>query len=179
MLGGAYSVDKPYRLMRGWSWFEDEQPSDEIKADAQRRLDELDWKVDLVLSHTCPAEYIPHEAMMSFVDQSTVDRSTEDWLDGIEDRLQYDAWYCGHWHINKRIDRMHFLFHELAWLPEKREVQITIMPATRISTSFAGCFSVYGIAKIRNLRYNNTKSKDTLNWDVCYHSDKYERRNHS
>ena len=123
VLGGAYSVDKPYRLMRGWSWFEDEQPSDEIKADAQRRLDELDWKVDLVLSHTCPAKYIPHEAMMPFVDQSTVDRSTEDWLDGIEDRLQYDAWYCGHWHINKRIDRMHFLFHELAWLPEKGEAE--------------------------------------------------------
>jgi len=79
--------------------------------------------VDLVLSHTCPAKYIPHEAMMPFVDQSTVDRSTEDWLDGIEDRLQYDAWYCGHWHINKHIDRMHFLFHELAWLPEKGEAE--------------------------------------------------------
>ena len=23
----------------------------------------------------------------------------------------YKAWYCGHWHINKRIDKMHFLFH--------------------------------------------------------------------
>ena len=123
VLGGAYSIDKPYRLMRGWSWFEDEQPSVEIKADVKRRLDELDWKVDLVLSHTCPAKYIPREAMMSFVDQSTVDRSTEDWLDGIEDRLRYDAWYCGHWHINKRIDRMHFLFHELAWLPEKGEAE--------------------------------------------------------
>ena len=30
----------------------------------------------------------------------------------IDDRLTCDAWYCGHWHINKRIGRMHFLFHE-------------------------------------------------------------------
>ena len=28
----------------------------------------------------------------------------------IEQKLDYKAWYCGHWHINKRIDRMHFLF---------------------------------------------------------------------
>ena len=33
----------------------------------------------------------------------------------IEDKLSYDAWYCGHWHINKRIDKMHFLMecHEI------------------------------------------------------------------
>ena len=33
-------------------------------------------------------------SMMSFVNQSTVDRSTEDWLDVIEDRLQYDLTVC-------------------------------------------------------------------------------------
>ena len=27
----------------------------------------------------------------------------------IKDERTYKAWYCGHWHINKRIDRMHFL----------------------------------------------------------------------
>ena len=32
VIGGAYSVDKYYRLARGWSWFPDEQPSEEIKA---------------------------------------------------------------------------------------------------------------------------------------------------
>lgn len=32
VIGGAYSVDKFYRLSKGYNWFEDEQPSDEIKA---------------------------------------------------------------------------------------------------------------------------------------------------
>ena len=32
VIGGAYSVDKYYRLSRGWSWWPDEQPSPEIKA---------------------------------------------------------------------------------------------------------------------------------------------------
>lgn len=47
---------------------------------------------------------------MSCLDQSTVDNSTELWLDTIEKMLNYNAWYCGHWHIEKRIDKMHFLF---------------------------------------------------------------------
>ena len=29
------------------------------------------------------------------------------------DMLDYKAWYLGHWHINKRIDRMHFLMHDV------------------------------------------------------------------
>ena len=32
VIGGAYSVDKYYRLSQGWGWWPDEQPSKEIKA---------------------------------------------------------------------------------------------------------------------------------------------------
>lgn len=110
VIGGAYSVDKPYRIQNGWKWFADEQPSAEIKARVEQKLEQLDWKVDVVLSHTCPMRYIPTEAFLSGIDQSAVDRSAEQWLDRIEEKLRYEAWYCGHWHINKRIDRIHFLF---------------------------------------------------------------------
>lgn len=110
VIGGAYSVDKHYRLMMGWPWFPDEQPSSEIKKAVEDRLDELGWKVDIVLSHTCPTKYIPREKFISSVDQRYVDSSTEEWLDRIEDRLDYSAWYCGHYHTNLWIDRMHFLY---------------------------------------------------------------------
>jgi 3-oxoacid CoA-transferase subunit A len=110
VIGGAYSVDKWYRLRCDLNWFSDEQPSEEIKARVEQKLDELDWKVDAVLTHTCPERYIPREAFLSGVDQATVDNTTEQWLDTIEERLDYRAWFCGHWHINKRIDKMHFLF---------------------------------------------------------------------
>lgn len=109
VIGGAYSVDKWYRLRCDLNWFSDEQPSEEIKARVEQKLDELDWKVDAVLTHTCPERYIPREAFLSGVDQATVDNTTEQWLDTIEERLDYRAWFCGHWHINKRIDKMHFL----------------------------------------------------------------------
>lgn len=108
-IGGAYSVDKFYRIRYGGGWWPDEQPSAEIKAYVKRQL--RNNPVDVILSHTCPFKYKPVEAFLPGVDQSTVDTSTEEWLDEIEESTDYLAWYCGHWHINKRIDKMHFLFH--------------------------------------------------------------------
>lgn len=95
------------------NWFSDEQPSDEIKQYVKEKLDACGWKMDLVLSHTCPQKYVPIEAFMPGLDQKLVDHSTEEWLDQIENKLDYNAWYCGHWHIDKRIDKMHFLMHSV------------------------------------------------------------------
>ena len=36
----------------------------------------------------------------------------------IERKLKYDHWFCGHWHIDKHIDRMHFLFHSVEAAPQ-------------------------------------------------------------
>lgn len=109
VIGGAYSVDKYYRLMRGYGWWDDEQPSEEIKAYVEKQLRENG--IDVILSHTCPFKYEPREMFLSTIDQSTVDASTEKWLDSIEESTNYIAWFCGHWHTDKRIDKMHFLFH--------------------------------------------------------------------
>ena len=109
VIGGAYSVDKYYRLRHGANWFADEQPSDEIKRYVEQQIREKAF--DIVLTHTCPFKYEPTEAFLPMIDQSLVDTSTEHWLDQIEDMIEYKAWFCGHWHIDKRIDAMHFLFH--------------------------------------------------------------------
>ena len=102
-------MDKHYRLLRGYGWWEDEQPSEEIKRYVEQQVKEKPF--DVILSHTCPFKYEPVEMFLPGIDQSTVDDSTEKWLDKIEESVDYKAWYCGHWHINKRIDKMHFLFH--------------------------------------------------------------------
>jgi len=111
VIGGAYSIDKYYRLRRGFGWWEDEQPSDEIKQYVEAQLDKADWQVDVVLSHTTPLKYEPVEVFLPGIDQSTVDKSTEEWLDSIEDRLDYKKWYCGHYHTEKKIDKLELMFN--------------------------------------------------------------------
>ena len=112
VIGGAYSVDKFYRLEKGYGWWLDEQPSPEIKARIEKKLATIGNEVDIVLTHTCPRKYEPVETFLDFIDQSTVDKSTEDWLDRIEGQISYKKWYCGHYHTRKRIDRMQFMFED-------------------------------------------------------------------
>lgn len=110
VIGGAYSVDKEYRLLKGYNWFADEQPSEEIKKEVEESIGKAGNKVDVVLSHTCPIRYEPIEVFLSGIDQRKVDKSTEEWLGEIEKTLNYKRWYCGHYHTTKNIDRMRFLY---------------------------------------------------------------------
>ena len=112
-LGGAYSIDKKIRLARGWGWWADEQPSDEIKRRVERRLDTEKWNVDFVLSHTCPYKYMPREAFLPEIVQTLVNNDTEIWLDSIENKLCYSRWYCGHFHIEKDVHKIRFMYESI------------------------------------------------------------------
>lgn len=113
VIGGAYSVDKFYRISHGWNWFENEQPSEEIKKYVEQQLESRGYKADVVLSHTCPVFYEPIEVFIKGLDQSCVDKSTEMWLGGIEYKLDYKRWYCGHYHTAKKIDKLQFMYEDI------------------------------------------------------------------
>lgn len=112
VIGGAYSVDKWYRLKFRLPWWPDEQPSHAVKKQVERKLRELDCKVDVVLSHTCPLQFQPTEMFLPFFKQSSVDTSTEEWLSEIEAKLDYRKWYFGHYHTAKRQDRYQIMFED-------------------------------------------------------------------
>lgn len=112
-IGGAYSIDKWIRLARGFAWYDNEQPSEEIKQAVEDKLEQIGWKVDYIFTHTCPMRYQPTEVFVPWVDQETIDKSTEIWLDQIEERLTYEKWYCGHFHIDKMVDRLRFMFDDI------------------------------------------------------------------
>ena len=116
VIGGAYSVDKWYRLERGWKWFENEQPNDEIKTYVEKQLADNGNKIDCVLSHTCPIKYEPVEMFIEGIEQSDVDKSTEEWLDTIESNIEYKRWFCGHYHTIKRIDKIQFMYEDICEL---------------------------------------------------------------
>ena len=112
VIGGAYSVDKYYRLRRGLPWFETEQPDEGTMEYVERQLDEVGWRVDCVLTHTAPASYEPTWAFIPGLDQSLVDKTTEKWLDSIERRLSYNSWYCGHYHVESQEVPVRIMYQE-------------------------------------------------------------------
>ena len=119
VIGGAYSNDKYFRLSKGYNWYESEQPDDKTKNKVKSVLKKLDNKVDIILSHICLYKYLPREMFLEGIDQSTVDNSTEYFLDEIEESTDYNLWYCGHYHTDREIDKIIFLFHkieEFKWL---------------------------------------------------------------
>lgn len=120
VLGGAYSVDKHYRLQMGYAWFKDEQMSKESK-NKVCELIKNDNKFDMILSHTCPLKYEPVEVFLPMVDQSTVDKTMEKFLQFVEDNIEYQNWYCGHYHVENDDERLNgrdfgkltFMYHSI------------------------------------------------------------------
>lgn len=121
VIGGAYSVDKAYRLLHGYNWWPDEQPSDEIKRRVEEKLERLNWNVDVVLTHTAPLRYEPVEVFLPGLNQNMVDKSTERWLGEIEEKLNYEKWYCGHYHTAKKIDKIEFMFDNVDEFPQRED----------------------------------------------------------
>lgn len=66
--------------------------------------------IDIVLPHTCPLKYEPTELFMKGIDQSDIDKSMKRFLDKVEQSINYDKWYCGHYHTEKQIDKLEFMF---------------------------------------------------------------------
>ena len=111
VLGGAYSVDKFYRLRNGYPWWEHEQPTSEEREDILKKIKGKSY--DYILSHTCPYDYRPVEAFLSGISQSEIDTSQEEFLQKVHDSVKFKYWYLGHWHIEKQVDKIRFMYQEM------------------------------------------------------------------
>lgn len=130
VVGGAHSVDKLRSLEQNDPFWEDEMPDDSIKEKVEKRLDGENYKIYGMMTHTCPEHYLPSEMFVSTRQNITIkrkprkvkykkffkldiDRSTEEWLGRIEKQLDYEVWYCGHYHIDKQIDKIHMMYRKI------------------------------------------------------------------
>lgn len=102
VIGGAYSVDKWYRLDRGAPWFSNEQLTAEERATALDFFADRD--VDFMLTHSCPISWEPTDLFLPMIDQSRVDKTTEKFLEEIKDEVNAYIWLFGHYH-NDRLER--------------------------------------------------------------------------
>jgi len=111
VIGGAYSVDKPWRLERGNAWWENEELTD-------AELDQIHHavkgqKFDFVFTHTCPYYHLPREVFLPFVDQSQVENRTEKALQKMYHDIDFKRWYCGHFHTDKIDGKVEFFYRSI------------------------------------------------------------------
>ena len=118
-IGGAYSVDKWYRLAsagisnpifnnpKRTGWFADECLTEKEMADCEAMIQVSGNNYfDFVFTHTCPYKYQPRDMFLGFVDQSSVDDSMEKWMDKLTEQIEFDIWCFGHYHAD-RLERPH------------------------------------------------------------------------
>lgn len=133
VVGGAHSVDKLRCLEEDLPFWEDEMPDDKTKALVEKRLKEENNRIYGMMTHTCPLEYLPTEMFMSTrqnasikrkiakkpkkkfqkVFKPDIDRSTEKWLGELEKKLDYEVWFCGHYHVDKQIDKVQMICSDI------------------------------------------------------------------
>lgn len=117
VIGGAYSVDKFLRLERqaqGFSqyrWFPDEQLT---KAEMDSILETARaQRPDVILSHTCPYSMIPWDRCISNVYGGPPDYTMEHWMDEVNRAAGEPEWFCGHWHIDRRVPpNIRFMYYD-------------------------------------------------------------------
>lgn len=116
VIGGAYSIDKWYRLARAGykpeeasiaspkvcGWFKDEQLTAEECGDIWDKVQDKHY--DFVFTHTCPIDWEPTDLFLNGIDQSTVDKSMEVWLGKLKDYFTWGVWCFGHYHAD-RVER--------------------------------------------------------------------------
>lgn len=102
--GGGKSIDRARRI-EGQSWWPQEMPSEEEFETGLRTLEEHNWEVDYIVSHTCPSHLVKVIAPYIGTDR------LNDYLMDIASRAHYKHWYLGHYHTEKELDDKHTLFY--------------------------------------------------------------------
>ena len=104
-IGGATSTDKEHRLTN-ISWWKEEELSYNDIDNTLDSLKSVDYKVDYILSHTCP----------STVGKCLYDRyytpcSVQDFLNFIDSITYFKQWFFGHYHEDKKIGKYNCVYN--------------------------------------------------------------------
>lgn len=109
--GGAYSIDRATRIL-GFTWFEEELPSEEEYEEAWENLKAHDYMVDYIITHTAPYE------VTSALGYENHDEALEQvrFFQNIADRVEFQEWYFGHFHEDTDLDNYHCRIDEITQL---------------------------------------------------------------
>ena len=125
-MGGAYSMDKDYRMavLRATGrkcWFYQELPTDEEYRRAAKSLEDAGYRVDYVLTHTAPASIIPR-VIHRYPDPH--DAELTGFLDWVYHEVQFTRWYFGHLHEDMVVnDQMVCCYEAVHTLEETKRTK--------------------------------------------------------
>ena len=99
--GGADSIDK-YRRVENFTWWKEETIS-------QETIDNIPaGHYDYVLTHCCPRSIFDNNRIylstLQFLDENKINHNSEDMLEQLKDKITFDHWCFGHYHINRNLD---------------------------------------------------------------------------
>lgn len=118
VLGGAYSVDKYYRIYRNLTWFPEEQMSEEDKERILKIL-EKENSFEYIFSHTVPLIYERElvDLFLPGINQYEVDKSMEEFLSVVHEKIEFKHWFFGHFHDNFDLtDKVTILYNDIVEL---------------------------------------------------------------
>ena len=99
--GGADSIDK-YRRIENFTWWKEE-------AISQETIDDIPaGHYDYVLTHCCPRSIFEKNKIylstLQFLDENKINHNSEDMLEQLKNKITFDHWFFGHYHINCNLD---------------------------------------------------------------------------
>lgn len=97
--GGAASVDKEWRT-EGYSWWSGEEATFAETENALENLDRVGYKVDYIITHTMPQNVTATIPRFSY---KLSPCATATFLNTVLERVRYDKWFCGHFHIDMTV----------------------------------------------------------------------------
>lgn len=100
--GGADSIDK-YRRVENFTWWKEE-------AISQEAIDDIPaGHYDYVLTHCCPRSIFEENKVylstLQFLNENKINHNSEDMLEQLKNKITFDHWYFGHYHINRDLDK--------------------------------------------------------------------------
>lgn len=120
---GAYSVDKEYRLRNNFPWNPQEQLTENTRNALYNTIkiwDNIGFDIDFVIGHTFPAkiESYYNDLFMSGIDQSSVDKTMEYWLNDMakefENSPTFKQYFGGHFHDDRVLTNKYtMLYHSV------------------------------------------------------------------
>lgn len=116
--GGGYSIDKG-RRQPGYSWWCQEMPTDEEMKDAIHNLEQNQYNVDYIITHTAP-----EDTMCLFHPNHPEEKRLNNFLEWVRENTTYKHWYFGHLHEDRDLWRNQtVLWYEVRDAEKNRKLQ--------------------------------------------------------